>query len=286
MGMRQFAAFGFEFRDYAPREWAGNVEATYLQAVSDVGTMRARLGLLGRSVTDRPPMPLFIQPGYGTASGSILFRSRQIQGVVFDAEVTAQRSEYTAPAVTPQLDLLDWESQAVEMGAEWGSEWTVRVFGLFRRSTYPQQGSFDPDDPFRRDHAVQAGVTWTVQAPVLAQIGLVGTLNRSNSNRPEYDALSLRALLSAPLPGDFGLDLFATLTGKSYLHETEYARLVPGEEADNASVVYLSLGRPLADNLDAALRFGWTRAETDYGDSYYQRYGLTLLLHYRPNLGR
>jgi hypothetical protein len=286
LGMRQFAAFGFKFRDYAPREWVGNLGADYVQTLGNVGSMRARVGLVGRSVTDRPPIPLYIQPGYGSASGAVLFRSRQIQGVVFDAEVTAERSEYTAPDVTPQLDLLDWNAQGVEVGAEWGRDWTVRVFGAYRHSEYPRQGSFDPEDPFRRDDAVQGGVTWTLQSPVLAQVGVEGTLNRSNSNRPEYDALSVRAVLSAPLPEDFGLDLFAILTGKSYLHETEFARLVPGEEADNASVVYVSLGRPLTDNLDAALRFGWTRAETDYGDSYYQRYGLTFLLHYRPHLGR
>jgi hypothetical protein len=35
-------------------------------------------------------------------------------------------------------------------------------------------------------------------------------------------------------------------------------------------------------NLDGAIRFGWTRAETDIGDSYFQRFGATFLFRYRP----
>jgi hypothetical protein len=47
-------------------------------------------------------------------------------------------------------------------------------------------------------------------------------------------------------------------------------------------VVYLELSRPLMVNLDGAVRFAWTRAETDIGESYFQRYGATVLLRYRP----
>jgi hypothetical protein len=61
-------------------------------------------------------------------------------------------------------------------------------------------------------------------------------------------------------------------------------RLVPGEEADNASLLYIDLTRPLAPNLTASVRFGWTRAETDIGDSYYRRSGLSFFLNYRPGL--
>jgi hypothetical protein len=78
------------------------------------------------------------------------------------------------------------------------------------------------------------------------------------------------------------LTLFADLTDKRYVTKTDFARLVPGEEADNASVVYLELARPLMVNLDGAVRLGWNRAETDIGDSYFKRYGLTVLLRYRP----
>ena len=64
---------------------------------------------------------------------------------------------------------------------------------------------------------------WVVQA----------TVNRSNSRRPEYDALSLRTLVSVPLPLDVGGTLLAVITGKSYVNESDFKVLVPGEEADN-----------------------------------------------------
>jgi len=47
-------------------------------------------------------------------------------------------------------------------------------------------------------------------------------------------------------------------------------------------VVYLELARPLMVNLDGAVRFGWNRAETDIGNEYFERYGATFLLRYRP----
>ena len=107
-------------------------------------------------------------------------------------------------------------------------------------------------------------------------------MNRSNSSRPEYNALSFRSVVSIPMPHDFSINLFADLTAKGYLTESEFAQLVPGEEADNASVVYVEASRPLFLNLDGAVRFGWTRAETDIGDSYYERFGGSVLFRYRP----
>jgi hypothetical protein len=89
-------------------------------------------------------------------------------------------------------------------------------------------------------------------------------------------------VFSAPLPRGLNLNLYALLTTKDYVHQTEFARLVPGEEADNASTVYLELARPLMVNLDGAVRFGWNRAETDIGDSYFERFGTTVLFRYRP----
>jgi hypothetical protein len=282
-GIRQFAAAGFELRDYAPREWVGSIDVRYVQVLGDLGVLQVLTRVKGRSVEDRPPMPLFIQPGYRNASGTLSFQTRPIRDVRFDVAVGGEISDYRSLDLTPQLDLLDRRTASLELGAEWGSgESTVRFSGGYRAYWYPEQGSFDPDDPFRRDRAVQAGVQWTLRAPLIVQVGLEGIINRSNSDRPEYDALSLSTLLSAPLPGGFGINLFGVLTGKSYFSATEFARLVPGEEADNASVVYLSLTRALAPNLDGALRVGWTRAETDIGSSYFQRYGATLLFHYRP----
>jgi hypothetical protein len=138
------------------------------------------------------------------------------------------------------------------------------------------------DDPFRRDRTVRAGADWSYFGTAIIQLGVEGTLNRSNSNRPEYDALSMRASLTMPLPGTTTLNAFAVLTGKSYLNETAFARLVPGEEADNASVAYLQVVRPIADDLDAAVRLAWTRAETNVGAEYYRRFGLSVEFNYRP----
>ena len=97
--------------------------------------------------------------------------------------------------------------------------------------------------------------------------------------------MAFRTQITYPLPWSVIADGFLVVTGKSYLFETEFVRLVPGEEADNASQAYLTLSRPVAANLDTALQFGWTRAETDVGDQYYQRYGVTVLFRYRPNGG-
>jgi hypothetical protein len=53
-------------------------------------------------------------------------------------------------------------------------------------------------------------------------------------------------------------------------------------QADNASVVYLDLALPLAPALDGSVRLGWTRAEADVGNAYFQRFGISMLLWYRP----
>ena len=89
-------------------------------------------------------------------------------------------------------------------------------------------------------------------------------------------------MVSVPLPLDVGGTLLAVITGKSYVNESDFKVLVPGEEADNASVVYLDLTRPLAPALDGSVRLGWPRAEADVGDAYFQRFGISMLLRYRP----
>ena len=158
----------------------------------------------------------------------------------------------------------------------------VRIFGALRWSEYPHQATFDPTDPVRRDRTVQTGFTWQIDAPITTELGVVGTINRSNSRRAEYDAIALRSVLSVPLPFDVGATILAIITTKSYVNESDFKVLVPGEEADNASVFYLDLARPLAVAVDGSLRLGWTRAEADVGDAYFRRFGLSVLLRYRP----
>jgi len=132
----------------------------------------------------------------------------------------------------------------------------MRFFGGVRWSEYGHQGSFDPDDPFWCDRAVRAGLDWTHVGELFVQVGLEGTLNRSNSNRPEYDELSMSAALTAPLPGQLTLSVLALLTTKSYVNDTDFARLVPGEEADNALIAYAELVHSIRSNLDGGVRLG------------------------------
>ena len=282
-GMRQAAATGFEFRDYAPREWVGQASLELVEGLGGWGSLILRGSGRNRSVEDRPPMPLFLQPGYATGQLSGELVTRAFDGVSLDVRGDLEIADYRALDPLPQLDLLDRRGAGVELGARWGSRASsLRVFGGMRWTEYRQQGSFDPADPFRRDRTTRVGADWTHMGDVVMQVGVEGALNRSNSNRPEYDAVSFSGLLTAPLPGGFSLNAFAVLTAKSYLQETEFARLVPGEEADNASIAFVQLGRALAVNLDGALRVGWTRAETDIGSAYYQRFGTTVLFNYRP----
>lgn len=285
-GVRQFAAAGFELRDYAPREWTTSLDLSWARRVSSLGQFSLFTGFRGRAVDDRPPMPLFLQPGYSTWRGGVRFHVDPIQGVAFDAEVGLRRTNYDALSTLSQLDLLDRRARGFTIAATAGGrhDWTVRFHTGFETSEYRGQASFDPDDPFRRDRTVTLGAEWNLEADVLATLGVEATVNRSNSTRPEYDAVSVNGEFSMVLPWwDLSTNLYSLVTLKSYVHETEFARLVPGEEADNASLIYLDLARPLAINLEGVLRFGWTRAETDIGRSYYSRFGTTFLLNFRPS---
>lgn len=290
-GLRQFAASGFELRDYAPRELAGRVDVGWGTGLGRIGSLDITGTARGRRVEDRPPVPLFLQPGYRNYRIGSLYRSPVIQDVRFDLGFDVESTDYQAPDVISQLDILDRRSWRLEAGAGFGplvadpaeGGWSVRIHSAYRASRFRDQPSFDPSDPFRRDGTVEVGAMWTWEGPVYAQMGVDGTVNRSNSRRPEYDAISLRSQLYSPLPvWDLGVNLLAVITGKTYVHEAPFARLVPGEEADNASVVFLDLNRPVTPALDTALRFGWTRAETEIGDAYYSRFGITFLMNYRP----
>ena len=288
VGLRQFAATGFKIRDYAPREWVGRIDANYSRALQDWGSLVLMGGFKGRAVEDRPPMPLFLQPSYNQWTGGALVRYLAAGGLSIDVGLNGEIENYQGVDPVPQLNLLDRRGASAKVGVNWLSrrDWRLRLFGEFERSKYPQQGSFDPDDPFRRDHTLKVGAAWTyIGEALLVDVGVEGTRNRSNSRRPEYDALAFRTQITYPLPWSVIADGFLVVTGKSYLFETEFVRLVPGEEADNASQGYLTLSRPVAANLDAALQFGWTRAETDVGAQYYERYGVTVLFRYRPNGG-
>jgi hypothetical protein len=282
-GLRQFAAGGFYFRDYAPQELVGRVDLSYRQALGSLGELWVLGGGSGRRVDDRPPMPMFIQPGYGTVDGRVRLNLYPIDGIFYDVSVFGEIAEYETSELNSQLALLDRRVIGVEAGATWGPDWTIRGYAGFKASEYPNQGTFDPSDPLRRDRTFNAGFTWNYRSSsVLAQIGFEGAVNRSNSSRPEYNALRFRTFLTVPVPLGMSVSLLADLTAKDYLTDSEFALLVPGEEADNASIIYLEASRPLYRNLDGAVRFAWTRAEEDIGQSYFERFGVSVLFRYRP----
>ncbi len=281
-GLRQFAAGGFKVRDYAPRELVSRADLSFRENLSSLGDLWIEGGFEGRRVEDRPPMPLFIQPGFLSFHGLVGIQFVPVRGAFIDAQLLGEWADYSAGALAPQLDLLDMKMLGLESGVTWGPERAIRLHTRFRISEYANQSTFDRDDPVRRDRALSLGGTWTHRSSFVAQVGLEGTLNRSNSRRPEYDAISFRAVVSAPIPRQMSLNFFADITKKSYVAKVDFARLVPGEEADNASVIYLEVTRPLYVNLDGAVRFGWTRAEADIGNSYFERFGSSFLLRYRP----
>jgi hypothetical protein len=188
-GVRQAAAMGFEFRDYSPREWVGTSELRFSQSLGTWGSLGLEGAFRSRSIRDRTPMPLFLQPGYAIGSGAVSLVTRAFEGVSFDVKGQVEEADYTAATFLPQLDLLDRRGAGVEAGARWGSApANLRVYGGVWWSEYEHQSSFVPEDPFRRDRTVRAGLDWSYFGSAFVQIGVEGTVNRSNSNRPEYDA--------------------------------------------------------------------------------------------------
>ena len=79
-----------------------------------------------------------------------------------------------------------------------------------------------------------------------------------------------------------GATVLGVLTTKSYVSQSDFKVLVPGEEADNASILYLDLARALGQGIDSSLRLELTHAEADVGNAYFRRFGVSMLLKYRP----
>jgi len=125
-GMRQSAALGFRRQDHSPREWVGSATGRYTQSAGSWGTLLAQAGVRSRAVTDRPPMPLFLQPGYTNVQGSVGVLTRPFDGVTFDAQVDLESADYQSLELAPQLNLLDRNSSGIEAGVRWGGSSTVR----------------------------------------------------------------------------------------------------------------------------------------------------------------
>ncbi len=283
-GVRRFTARGFELRDYAPREWVGTLDLTTFQPLGGSAMLSGFGRVRGRAVEDRPPMPLFLPPAYRMVQGGVGLELDAGGGRRVNLTTAGERSDYSATEFAPQIRLLDRSHGSARVGLTLprSSNTRVEFFAGGELSRYPEQETFVESDPYRRDRGWKAGVEWTHQGPRMVQLGVEGRTNRSNSRRPEYNSLTVEGMVSAPGPAETILSAYGAVTVKRYLAETSAARLIPGEEANNASMAYLSVSRGLARNLDSTVRLGWTRAETEIGDDYFQRVGLYMLLRYRP----
>jgi hypothetical protein len=283
-GVRQFSARGFEQRDYAPREWVGQLELGLHRPLGARTSASAYGGVRGRDVEDRAPMPLFLQASHLALEAGAALRTSAGHFTRLEVGVGGERVGYIAPAFAPQVRLLDRESVSTQVTGAYdlGEGHGLEGFVALDLASYREQVTFDPDDPFRRDRTVRGRLGWSYEGSVLVRAGVEGRVNRSNSRRPEYNSLTIDGQLSAALPGSAVATAYVVLTAKRYREAIAFARLLPGEEANSASLAYLTVSRPLAMNLDTALRLGWTRAETETGGEYFQRLGLSFLLTYRP----
>jgi len=285
-GLRQFSARGFQQRDYAPREWVGEIEVAGYHSLADRLFLSAFGGVRGRAVHDRTPMPLFLQPGYLAVNGGASIRLAPRGWDWVDVTVSGERVDFATPDFAPQIRLLDRELMTVQVSGSrpLDGHQGIEAFLAADLSRFQGQATFDASDPFRRDRTYRGRVGWNYRGSVLARTGVEGRINRSNSRRPEYGSITLDGQLSAILAGSSVATAYVVITAKRYRESIPFARLLPGEEANSASTAYVSLSRPLARNLDGGFRVGWTRAEAETGDDYFQRLGLSFLLTYRPGL--
>ena len=284
-GVRQFATGGFQLRNYAPREHSGRLTMTYGQRLAG-GTFTTEATARARSIADRPPMPLYLSPGYETYTARVGYGKALRPGLDLSMAVTGERADYSAPKTLPHLDLLDRSSVIVRTEAVRDFRDPARpedfsqfgVFANYRYHSYPKQGL----GLLRVDHAVGGGVSYEMETEALiVKLSLDGTLSRSNAPRVHYNAAVLRAELSWTLGSSTQLDIEGNLARKRYLNPAVDA-LVPGEEGDNASLLYAEITRFLSPAVDGSFRFGWQKVETNISGAYYTRFGGTFFLKVRP----
>ena len=284
-GIRQFAAHGFQLRNYSPREHSGLVTTTYTHNLggSRFGTFKTEAGARIRRVVDRPPMPLYLSPGHDIYTVSAGYR-KSLAGMNLSVDVAGEHADYAPPL--PKRDFLDRSSLIVEAGGsrllhrpEDSGEYSgVRFFGAYRYHSYPRQGGEAP----REDHAVGLGGSFELRIrQMLLEVALDGTRSRSTSRRVEYNAGRLEIRAQWLLGQETQLGFAGTLARKRYIHPGQDA-LVPGEEADNASILHVELSRALGPTVNGAFRIGWQKVETHISGAYYTRFGGAFFLRFRP----
>ena len=286
-GFRQFATGGFQLRNYAPREYGGVLTTRYRHAINEgrSGTLIGEAGARVRGITDRPPMPLYLAPGHETYRVRLGY-GRSFRDLDSDLAVTVENADYAPPALLRNLDQLDRSSVIVEAGvgrrnyrASNPEDYSrLRFFGAYRYHSYPKQGL----GVLRADRAVGLGGTYELRTDRLdLRITLDGTRSRSTSRRVEYNAGRLDAQMQWALSEEMGLIVAGTVGRKRHIHPGEDA-LVPGEEADNETTLYVELTRNLGLGVDGAFRLGWQKVETNFSGEYYTRVGGAFFLRARP----
>jgi len=295
---RQTASWGFLSRDYAPTEWDGRADAEFRRWIRH-GVFTTNFGIEARSIWDRPPMPLYKQPGVFATSASITYQNTTVGTARMDVRLYYRDADYGAPPNFRQLDLLDQRRLGIEVGSSWGDRgqnvepWgkagaTMRFHMATDRAEYNSQNTFEPGDPHRSDRILRAGLSWSREGLVNSTFGLrvdlkvEGIASRSNSHRPEYDAFRAEGFAQLGFASGYSLAATAILHNKNYVHDTPFQRLVPGEEADNTSHLWLRVTREMNRQLDAHLQLEWVRAETDFSRAYVWRSGISLGANYRP----
>ncbi len=287
-GMRQFVTNGFQLRNYAPRELSGSVAGTYTQRYLG-GTLSVSPTFGSRYIADRPPMPLYLPPGYNSASVNATYSRPVATGLVPYGRVAAELKDYAAPRVLPALDLLDRRSLTAAAGvtkvfpgaSETLDRTTVNLFGAYQYHSYPKQGGLGLP---RTDDGLQVGGEFSLDRReahgFVLTISGNATRNRSSSRRVEYNAGRIRAAAAVDLGDNTLLDLEGLWAAKSYIHPQE--ALVPGEEADNAAFVNAHVTRFLGNGVSAGIGGGWIRAETNFSGDYYQRFSMSFSLTVHP----
>ena len=289
-GFRQFATGGFQLRNYAPREHSGVLTTRYMHDIAGgtSGTFIGEATAKVRRITDRPPMPLYLSPGYEIYRVTAGYQ-RSVRVLDADLTVTAKDADYTAPALLPNLDLLDRNSVIVEAGGsrkfyrspdpdEYSEYSGFRFFGAYRYHSYPKQGL----GVLRVDRAIGLGGTYELRTERFdLRVTLDGTRSRSNSRRVEYNAGRLDVQMQWGLSEQMDLIVAGTLARKRYIDPGQDA-LVPGEEADNETNLYAELTRHLGLGVDGAFRLGWQKVETNFTGAYYTRFGGGFFLRARP----
>ena len=282
-GIRQSAAAGFQLRNYAPREQSGSLSMIYTEAFGG-GSFTSEATARIRRVFDHPPMPLYKPPGYDIYSVRVRY-ARNLRGTRVDLNVAGEQADY-APPVLEHLDFLDRNSVIIEAGGtrrfsideELGDYWGLRLYSAYGHHSYPRQGG----EVQRVDNAMRLGVNFELQwDPFKFSVTLDGTRSRSTSRRVEYKRGRADAQAIWLLSDGMDLVLTGTLARKRYIEPARHA-LVPGEEADNATIVYAELTKALASRVDGAFRIGWGKVETNFTGAFYTRFRGGFSLRVRP----